>query len=248
MVFFAFYDILCYNMEHLFVKRGDIYMYNYVMSLYNDKGIKKDYVMDNYVNGGAYGDVYKIDDDTCIKIISSCFYLSDAAIKVIRQLKLKRFYEIYDLLYDSSKHFVGYTMKYYPSEDIEIIKMPTSYTLDNLYELYQSFERLSDNYILTSDCYHENVIINSTGLTIIDTDFFQQCDDDVRIKNYDNLLYLFRSLYYKELRKLDFPTTDREYILDYLFNQNDDFKSVEKKLVKYKYPIDYINDCYRGKC
>ena len=218
-----------------------------IVSLCTDKGIKKEYKIDNYLDGGAYGDVYKLDDNTCIKLMSNIFYFSDEVVRIVKHLKLDKFYEIYDLLYDSHGYFCGYTMKYYPKGEIDILQMPTSYTLDNLYELHKSFDKLSDNNVLVSDCYHENVILNDSGLTIIDVDLFRR-ETNISQENYYNLMYLFRDLYHVELNKMDYPRKDREYILGGLFDEKAEIEAVEKKLVRYKYPIDYVKDCYRGNC
>ena len=222
-------------------------MENYAISLYTDTGVKKEYNIDNYFDEGEYGYIYKLDDNTCLKLFSDNFFFDDTVLRVIKSMKLNNFYEIYDLLYDCYKNFCGYTMKYYPSEDINIVDMPTSYTLDNLYGLYKSFERLSDNCIVAYDCYNNNIIINNSGLTVIDVDLFYR-EANKRRENYYNLMDLFKILYHNELRKLGYPMEDREKILDSLFNEKKDITQVEKKLIKYKYPIDYIKDCYRGKC
>ena len=46
------------------------------------------------------------------------------------------------MLYDETNTFVGYTMKYYKPEKIDILTMPTDYTLENYQKIYNSAKKL----------------------------------------------------------------------------------------------------------
>ena len=111
---------------------------------------------------------------------------------------------------------------------------------------------LSKAKIYAFDCDSHNVIMNSKNITVIDTDIYYFRKEDNKNKiyedNYEILLNLFKSLYYEKIKLLGFSNKDIVDLLDYLFDEHKQLNSVEKKLIKYKYPIDYVNDFYRGRC
>ena len=219
-------------------------MDGYSVILFNENNEKKHYPIDHYCVDGTYGYVYRIDDDTCIKLFSDDFSFDLSIIKTVRDLKLTNFYQIYDILFDSDNHYSGYTMKYYQSEDVDIIKMPTSYTLDNLYRLYDAIEKLTKKGIYAYDFDVHNVIMNNKDITAIDVDIYYYYDEAKKEQlakdNYKLLLHLFKALYYEKIKMLGFSFQDNEDLLNYLFDENKEISNIEKKLIKYKYPIDYI--------
>ena len=221
-------------------------MDDYIISFYNEKKEKKSFPINNYINAGEYGNIYKLDRNRCLKLFSDKFFFNDEVLKIIKKLKPENFYKIYDLLYDKDNHFCGYTMKYYQNKDVDITKMPTSYLLDNLYKLRNAFKLLSDNNILANDCCKENIIMDDKNITIIDADFFYLTDDNNNI-NYRILLNLFRELCHESLKMYDYDNYDIDNATEYLFDNHKDIKEVEKKLVRYKYPIDYFNDFMEGR-
>ena len=165
--------------------------------------------------------------------------------RIIRKLNLDNFYKIYDLLYDENNHFSGYTMKYYKSEDIDILAMPTNYTLENLYRIHNSFKALTNRHINAFDCNSDNIIMDNKNITVIDSDIYYIDDEiskeELALDNDKILMDLFKSLYYEKLRILGYTLIDCEYMLGELFDENKGLSNTEKRLVKYKYPLDYIN-------
>ncbi len=219
-------------------------MDNYIISFYNDEKEKKNYRIDDYFNCGEYGYIYKLGIDKCLKLFSDEFYFNDQVLKIIKNLNLDNFYKIYDLLYDKDNHFCGYTMKYYEEKDIDITKMPIGYTLDNLYRLRNSFIKLSENNILANDCCKENVIMDDKDITIIDTDLYYLTEDTNNI-NYNLLINLFKRIYHDSLKLYGYDNYDIDYFLNNLFDK--DISTTEKKLIRYKYPIDYFNNFLKGR-
>ena len=63
-------------------------------------------------------------------------------------------------------------MKYYDSEDIDVLTMPMSYILDNFYDLFESVTKLSDKNILIQDLHDGNVITNKNQIIVIDADMY----------------------------------------------------------------------------
>jgi hypothetical protein len=222
------------------------------MKLYDEKGGVIEYSTDNYIDSGAYGSVYFYMVDKCIKLLN---YLgmenfSSDVYKFIRELKLSNFGAFYDLLYDYSlcDSVLGYLSKYYVNEDIDIITMPTSYTLDNLIGIFKSIITLAKYNIRTLDLSDDNVIINSNGIIVKDIDLYYFDDrlDKEKLlgRNIFDLENLFIDLYVSSIKKYHSELLDSNASnLLYSLFMIDDEKSIDlvgKKLCKYKYPIDYI--------
>lgn len=196
---------------------------------------------------GSLGTIYKLNNHECLKWFTEEYPYDIEAIKKIKELKLDNYYEIYDLLFDKDNEFAGYTMKYYQPEDINILEMPTEYTLDNLYKLYNSITKLSNCGIFVDDFHSGNAILNKDGITLIDSDLYSYGHGNkinkkmLLRKNTRLLLYLFAMIYYDAVGECKYREDFDDIIIDELFNMDESVKNVEKKLVKYKYPIDYIN-------
>ena len=217
-------------------------------SFYDEFGKIKEYNC-KYLDSGFFGNIYRVGDDICLKIFTKNYDYDIEAIKKIKELKLDNFYQIYDLLFNKDNIFVGYTSKYYDNQNIDILSMETAYTLNNLYALYNSFNILSKEGIFVDDVNDENIIFDEKKITVIDTDLYCYNKDKVNKrylirKNYHLLLYLFSAIYYRALMKKEnnyiIDEAIIDIILDDLFDISKGIKCIEKKLIKYKYPIDYI--------
>ena len=94
--------------------------------------------------------------------------------------------------------------------------------------------------------------MNSKNIIVIDADIYRFYNQDEYTElvedNYFILMNLFKYLCYDELKKMDYLLEDCKYVLNDLFNDKEGIKNTEKKLVKYKYPIDYFNDFNKGRC
>ena len=108
-------------------------------------------------------------------------------------------------------------MKYYDSEDIDVLTMPMSYILDNFYDLFESVTKLSD----------KNILINPSK------------NEAIRA-NYKKLCYLFRDLFINAISTYHIELFDVGLIINSLFDYRRDTTSIYRKLKSYKYPIDYI--------
>ena len=120
--------------------------------------------INDYFNMGGFGNIYKLDNNKCFKYFYIPFKYDIEAIKKIMSLELENFYKIYTLLYDQKNDFKGYIMKYYEHMDIDIMTMPIDYLLDNFSILYNSFKKISDNYIYVCD--EVTLIKNECYITI----------------------------------------------------------------------------------
>ena len=127
----------------------------------------------NKLGGKMHGNVYQISDDTCLKVYKSIDEIDLETLKLLKDLKLKNYYQIYDFYYDQNNSLKAHTMKYYKNEEIDILTTETIYTLDNLLRLLSSVNILNQNHILISDTHSENVILNKDAITVIDTDLYR---------------------------------------------------------------------------
>jgi len=218
------------------------------MILYNEKGKRVSFKTDNRIGGKSYGNIYRISEDECLKVYKSVGSVNKEILEYIRNLHLKNYYEIYNFYNNKQGNFKAHTMRYYESENIDILTMPTEYTLDNLSGILKSVNTLTQNSIQIEDSHTENVIMDSNNITIIDTDlytfnrFFTK--EQLQFKNIQKLEYLFSELYVEAIT--DYHSEYKDYKgvllireLFKLYTQRE-IEKIYSELSKYKYPIDYI--------
>lgn len=207
------------------------------------------YNTNNRIGGEMCGVVYKINSDECFKKFKSKKFRADKEVLLlIQELGLENFCKIKRLLYDKSKILIGYLMEYYKNENIDILTMPIEYTIDNLFKLYYSVIKLSENNIFISDMHTGNIIINHAGIIIIDYDLYVLngyfTGPLLEHKNIYSLMYLFREIYKKSLVEFHSECNSdiNRRLIDISFNfwTKEQLEESCKKLTRYKYPIDYI--------
>ena len=209
---------------------------------------------DNFIGEGEYGRVYLTSNNKCLKIFKESISrknkksFDEDAFNIIRKLKPKNIYTLGDLYYNRTlTRILGYLSEYYAKEDIDILTMPVDYTFDSLCSLYDSFCLLSEHNICVNDACPQNVILNNNGITIIDTDFYyidtNSNKSAIQKSNIYDLGELFAWIYMRSLEEIDFDKRS-EMIdkIERLFIPIGEFgvEPVIKKLIKYKYPIDYL--------
>lgn len=236
------------------------------MKAYTIDRKKYDFNTDTLFKQGFFGKVYLTDDNKCLKVFKqplirgTILDFEEDTYNEIRKLKLDNFYELYDLYYNKElTQILGYLSKYYQSEDIDILTMPTDYTLNNLCLLYNSFKKLSEHNIFTNDIHFGNVIINSKEIVVIDTDLYYKVgpagekltpnilkEKSILNDNISNLSDLFIDIYLSSLSNYSFSGKyDRVDIAEkiqklFTMNATSGIEPVVKKLAKHKYPIDYL--------
>lgn len=219
------------------------------MYLYNSNGKRIRYDLASRIGGEAYGNIYKLSDEECLKVYKGKpDIINKEILEYIKKLNLKRFYEIHELLYNKNNQFKAHTMKYYLPEEIDILTEPIDYTLSNIFNILDSVNTLTQNNILICDMHTGNIIINNDGITIIDTDLYTfnkfYVESTLRFKNISALQYLFQEIYFEAMKKYHseyYSHTTSELIknLFRLYSPREQ-EETHKKLTKCKYPIDYI--------
>lgn len=210
--------------------------------------------INNFIGEGSYGRVYLTNDNKCLKIFKESISRKDKmsfdedTFNIIRELKPKNIYALGDLYYNKSlTRILGYLSEYCAKEDINILTMPVDYTFDSLCSLYDSFVLLSEHNIRVSDTNSQNVILSNNGITIIDTDFYyidiNSNKSAIKKSNIYDLGELFACIYINSLKEVDASKRVRMADkIEKLFIPVGTFgvEPVIKKLIKYKYPIDYL--------
>lgn len=210
--------------------------------------------INNFIGEGEYGRVYLTSDNKCLKIFKESISrkdkmsLDEDVFNIIRELKPKNIYTLGDLYYNKSlTRILGYLSEYYSKEDINVLTMPVDYTFDSLCSIYNSFVLLSEHNIWVSDVGQQNVILNNNGITIIDTDFYYintyRNKSAIKQSNMYALRELFTCIYINSLTEVDAGKRVRMADkIERLFMPVDTFgvEPIIKKLIKYKYPIDYL--------
>ena len=140
----------------------------------------------------------------------------------------------------------GYTYKYIPRDEINIVQEERYYTLDNVSDLLKLIEKFSYLRVLINDALSFNIITQKDRLVIIDPDSFninyKKTYEEALIYNKKQLLEYIKSLYLN-----CFETKQREYydtinkLFDFKIDQYTDLCHEMAKRLVFKKPIDAIN-------
>ena len=155
------------------------------------------------------------------------------------------------MLYDKDGNFASHTMKYYEDREIDILTMPTEYTINSLANLYESAGRLAERSIFTCDMHTGNVILTQDGVIVTDTDKFFEVSSWDRTKTRDEntaaLRYLLKSLFKEALKKYhpNINAWECHQIINSIFDLSNPqmFEQTCNRLSEFQYPID----CMRRK-
>lgn len=234
------------------------------MGLYNKSFCKLDINIDEIKRINEHmvtnSFIYKY-RDMIIKKYWYCteYAISDDVFDVLCNIDNKHFMKLYEMFtiisdeeyeekyskYQQGKLFfskLGYTAKYYQQDSINPILEHSNYLINNIEELKELVDILSNSQILMNDTKIENTIIQESGIVIIDPDYYNLSNldiDFIKKNNYKELLHLLKTIfiYFSKLKESD--------IFDYFIklDNNDPFDSIceiEKCLKKVKRPIELI--------
>lgn len=216
------------------------------MELYGCDGERLIIKKGNKIGNGNNGTVYQIDNDKCLKIYRSSAWVNVDTLKIIKDMKFNNYYKIYDMLYDKDSNFKGMIMKYYPQEEVNVLMMEKDYLLDNVNGLGRDILSLIEKGIFIVDLNIDNTIINRSGITVVDADLYiyrEDYDRDLLGRmGYATFRSLVKSIIIDSI-SMDKPMEDvniYKAIVENLVGNPFDTKSMEKKLVRCKYPMEYI--------
>lgn len=219
------------------------------MIFYNENNEIVKYNSNKRLGSGLYGSVYRINFEECVKKFKKeNVEIDKEVLLLIQKIGLDNFCQIRSLLYNKNKKLIGYLMRYYQKENIDILTMPTEYIIENLRKLYISVIKLTHNNIYIDDMHTENIIINSKGITVIDYDLYTLnrflTPELLEYKNTSALRVLFETLFIETLiefhRDLCIESNNRLIKRTFHLWNSEELDKTCKKLTRYKYPIDYI--------
>lgn len=211
--------------------------------LYDECAKRVNFDNPKYLSSGECGSVFKLANNKCLKYITDNYAYDVHAFQDIIELDLINFCQVYQLLFNENGLFSGYIMKYYDEAIKDILTTETEYTIESLKQLIISIAKITNKGILIRDLNNNNVILSSDLITVIDFDMYKHVhlDHNTLAKyNYDFIMYLFKCLYLDNLKNNYQYTTEESQKISALFNNRNTFDEISKKLIKYKYPIDYI--------
>lgn len=216
------------------------------MELYKEDGYKLVIKKGTKIGNGNNGTVYHMGDGKCLKIYRSSAWVNVDTLKIIKDMEFNNYYKIYDMLYDKDSKFKGMIMKYYPQEEVNVLMMEKDYLLDNVNGLGKDILSLIKKGIFIVDLNIDNTIINRDGITVVDTDLYIYREDyDRDLLNrmgYATFRSLVKSIIIDGI-SIDNPMEDvskYKAVVENLVGNPFDTKSMEKKLVRCKYPMEYI--------
>ncbi len=161
------------------------------LKLYNDSNNKVSINVDekNKIGNGIYATVYLINGYAFKKFKCPLSRLEKRAFFTIKDIEHPNLYKVKDIFYDSNtlEWLVAYSMKYYVNDNVNILTMPTEYTLDNLSDLRELAIILANKHISISDLHTGNVIMQNDRIILIDRDSDYFSNDDCKMIFHHNL-------------------------------------------------------------
>ena len=193
------------------------------------------------IDHGTYGNIYKLDDETCFKVFKHDDYHKPGPVLVLKEFNLKNFYKIIDLLYDHNLRYKGYIMKTYPKDNFNILS-DKDYLLDSVNNMYDGIMVYTKNLFLIEDLHVDNVIVNKDGITIIDVDDYKKFNSDntsINVYRYKQLLINLINKYLGKYNVID--PMESHLLIKRLIEENKiDLSHFNNTIKRYKRPIDYF--------
>ena len=200
------------------------------------------------LNHGSCGSVYDVGNGTCIKKIFNKDYanISDQGkvLETIKRLNLYNFCKLLKIFYNPQGNVVGYTMKKYHDDHLNILKLPKDYILDSYRNIYTSIMILAEHKIAVGDFKASNTFITKDGILVFDFDLYsiKEKEEYAKLINITKLNCLFNELLKREL----LTTCQSEYLpkyvdkIDELFNARTTIYSLEQALFRCNRVIEFI--------
>lgn len=183
---------------------------------------------DCYINEGSEVEVFRLDDEVLkiYKPYCNKVRLDENTINTLKHINTKRIIMPSDVIRDESLDFVGYSMPYIESFDLNKLKsISMGYLIDELDIIRDDLKILSNNKIDIEDINIGNILLND-GIYFIDPGSY--CVSDYR----ENILY---SLNKESINK---------FVLKDILERYSRLSKYDKKLLEELIPIDdeYIGD------
>ena len=222
----------------------------------NRKVIIDDSILSNFINNGEYGNVYRYNENQCIKIYNDKdfkikYFLTTYLFNTLKEITSTNLVSIDELLYKNNKYEFkadAYIMKYYQEIYKNILLMPSDYLIENIENLFVLSKELSKRHIILDDLKKDNTIFTEDKIVLIDPEHYildkNISQREILHINNSTISCLFNQITLNELKKYYNNQISAIYT-DKLFpvttRSNTQIKVLSKRLSTYKSPIDYIN-------
>lgn len=225
------------------------------MIFYDENKKPVEYNLDSMplLGKGMFGKVYKASDETCLKCFNYEQKQNERPLKIIRDLSLPSFYDIYSFYYTGEEGLIGYLMKFYPKEDIDILGIHKDYLLKNFEQMYEDFGLISQNSMDIVDLNYNNIIFTEEKMIIIDADLYRLSNSSnafTKKMNKKHLLFLYINLIIRQLtikygydeRKLSLI---KDELVNFFYDKVKNPRAFERKLKEFERPIEFIRHLER---
>lgn len=202
---------------------------------------------------GAFGKVFKLSPEKCLKVISDPDSLPEAEeiMSFFKEHKLPNFYEVVNLYYTYRGLFKAYEMKYYEKHSDLLLYRLMEFYLENFMQTAKDIDTLSQNNIKVCDLRGENVVITDDKVVIIDADCFDKSVLDknlLKVENQTQLKWLYINLLLRELLDMSNYNSDIMYNIRqglYSIFMGNTPEEVYNQIKSYKRPIDLVRKLER---
>jgi len=192
---------------------------------------------------GSFGDIYKIDDDTCFKKFHRTCHIDMEAMKTIKNLHLHHFDSIIDLAYDEDHKFQGFLLNTYVRKLPDFLLMTPDELKKIFYSLVNDVNILSYNDIMVCDLSYYNTLMKGDELKLIDYDLYRKVHlANNYIYNYRELMILWSRLFEALIVKKNYHINlGNIYSIFRLRNESiDEISRVLDRLDGYPLVLDYF--------
>lgn len=234
------------------------------MTLYDENGLEHTYNITELhpIGKGYCGVVYQLDEKSVLKIYNAetekfCRLNKEVA-EVSKTMKNPHLMNIQTLLYREPKidknscQTEAYIASYIKKDNIDILRQPTDYLLENMYEISKLFDQFTAHNITVDDVKFANARMQENNIVLVDIDTWKNIKtspaETKRINNTE-LLLLFKRIVQSTIVLKNYPN-------DWFYTASKDLFDMDKRsigeievtdiiakrLVKYKYPIDYFKN------
>lgn len=227
----------------------------------NNKVIISDEILEDYLNNGACGTVYRYGKDLCLKIyrqehLEPKHKLEVSIYNALKEIDSPNLIDIIELYFKEKRqtHYNAdaFLSRYYKEKYTDFLEIPTTYLLENIEQILKLSNELSKRKIRLFDLKRENIILAEQNIIFIDPDMWYHSHlNEYEIKGLNiNIL----SSFFNEITKESLKTNHQKFmnenglyydqISDKLFpltsSEKRHVKTLTKRLTGYERPIDYV--------
>ena len=223
----------------------------------NKKVIIDESILNNFINNGEYGNVYRYNENQCIKIYNDKefkikFFLTTYLYNYLKEISSANLVSIDELLFKDNKYMFqadAYIMEYYEAIYQNILLVPSDYLIENLEKLLILSKGLSKKHIIIDDLKKDNTIFTEDKIVLIDIEHYildrNISQREISKINNSTISCLFNQITLNELKKYynsQIGTIYANKLFPVTSRSDTQVKVLSKRLSGYKTTLDYIKE------